>query len=251
MPVPVCIYHDTAALAADLARRIHTAALEAIDQRGRFHLALPGGSALQRLAEGFAARPGPDGRAWQIFWSDERAVPRDHADSNHALAQQLLFAHGHLPQAARYPVFDREPRPDPATAAHAYEQLLRQHLPANRPGWPVFDLILLGVGTDGHVASLFPGHPALETTDQAVVALRDAPKPPPQRVTFTLPLLNAARDILIVATGREKAGIVTRLTTASDVERTEPAARIRPSGNGPQWLVDQAAAPPTPEENTE
>jgi 6-phosphogluconolactonase len=131
-----------------------------------------------------------------FYWGDERAVPPDHPDSNYALAERLLL----VPLGARTPhaVRMEGESSDLAAAARAYDRLLP----------PALDLIILGVGDDGHVCSLFPGHRALTIEDERVVAITDAPKPPPQRLTLTLPYVCSSRRVWIVAIGSRKLPIL-------------------------------------------
>jgi 6-phosphogluconolactonase len=127
-----------------------------------------------------------------LYFGDERAVPPDHAESNYALAERLLLA----PLGAGAPSVERMKgeEPDLDAAARDYES----HLP------PAMDLIILGIGDDGHVCSLFPGHPALAIEDRRVIAIQDSPKPPPQRLTLTLPYVCASPNVWVVAIGSRK-----------------------------------------------
>ena len=206
---------DENSLAGILAARVVSAAAAAVAARGRFALAIPGGSVVQLLARGLAA---PVAAAhWHVFWTDERRVPLFDPQSNFRLAETEL-----LPKLAGAQV-----HPLRGSAAE-YETELRPFLP--------LDLVLLGVGEDGHVASLFPGNPATRETQHLVADVHGAPKQPPDRVTLTFPVLNAARQILVVAAGAGKAAIVGRLLSApGDL----PAHRL--SGS-PRWLLDRAAA---------
>jgi len=209
------ILADKAALANVLAARIVSAAAAALAARGRFALAIPGGSVVQLLAHGLAA---PVAAAnWHVFWTDERRVPLSDPQSNFRLAETEL-----LPKLAGAQV-----HPLRGSVAE-YEKELAPFLP--------LDLVLLGVGEDGHVASLFPGNPATQEPARLVADVHGAPKPPPDRVTLTFPVLNAARQILVVAARAGKAAVVGRgFAACGDL----PAQRL--SGS-PRWLLDRAAA---------
>ncbi len=211
--VEICA--DDISLANALAARVASAAAEALAARGRFSIAIPGGSAVALLARGLTA-PG-DAANWHVFWTDERRVPLSDPQSNYHLAKTEL-----LPKLAGAQI-----HPLQGSVAD-YETELRPFLP--------LDLVLLGVGEDGHVASLFPGNPATRETQRLVAEVRNAPKPPPDRVTLTFPILNAARQTLVVASGAGKAAIVGRIFSGPS---DWPAQRL--SGN-PRWLLDRAAA---------
>jgi 6-phosphogluconolactonase len=202
----------------------------AVAARGEFVLALAGGSTPRPLYERLAAAPYrhlPWDRV-HFFWGDERCVPPDHLDSNYRLAAEALLAHLDLrpEQIHRLP---GELAP-PAGAAQA-EAELRAFFADREPrdGSPVFDLILLGAGPDGHTASLFPGRPALEETQRWVVA-EDHPGRPPlvPRLTLTLPVLNAARAVLFLVAGVEKRPVV-------EHPERYPAGRVQ--GADVTWLV--------------
>ena len=206
---------DEILLAASLAARVASAAAAALAARGRFVLAIPGGSVVQLLARGLAA---PIAAAnGHVFWTDERRVPLSDPQSNFRLAETEL-----LPKLAGAQI-----HPLRGSAAE-YETELRPFLP--------LDLVLLGVGEDGHVASLFPGNPATRETQRLVAEVHNAPKPPPDRATLTFPVLNSARQIFVVASGAGKAAIVGRVFAAPG---NLPAQRL--SGS-PRWLLDRAAA---------
>ena len=178
-----------------LARRVENLAAGAFSERGRFAIALPGGSVatafLPRLARARVDWPRAD-----FFWGDERAVPPDHPDSNYGLSWSLWLRDAALPPARihRMPADEH----DLAAAARAYESLLPAAL----------DVALLGVGPDGHVCSLFPGHPLLQEETRLVAPITDSPKPPPQRLTLTLPALAAAHLLVVAAFGAAKAAVM-------------------------------------------
>lgn len=209
------VFNTPADLAAALAARVLAAAAEALAARGRFALAIPGGSVVPLFARGLAAPVAAE--HWHVFWTDERRVPLSDPQSNFRLAETKL-----LPKLAGAQV-----HPIRGSAAN-YEKELAPFLP--------LDLVLLGVGEDGHVASLFPGNPAARETARLVAEVHAAPKPPPDRATLTFPALNAARQILVVAAGAGKAAIVGRIFSAAG---DWPAQRLPGS---PRWLLDRAAA---------
>lgn len=211
----MAVFPTRAELAAALAARVLAAAAEAGAARGRFALAIPGGSVVHLFARGLAA---PVAAAnWHVFWTDERRVRLSDPQSNFRLADTELLPK--LAGAHFHPI---------RGAAADYENELRPFLP--------LDLVLLGVGEDGHVASLFPGNPATRETTRLVAEVYNAPKPPPDRATLTFPVLNAARQILVVAAGAGKADVVARVFSAPG---NLPVQRL--SGNL-RWLLDRAAA---------
>lgn len=171
-----------------------------LTRRERFRLVVTGGRSPVRLYQILSEQDAPWDRVdW--FWSDERAVPPDHPDSNYALvATHLLSRCDHDPSRVfRMP---GEERPLERAAEHHEETLLRV-VPDG-----VFDFVLLGMGEDGHVASLFPGHPTLLETERAVIAVHDSPKPPSDRLSLTLPWLARGRRILVLTSGTERERIV-------------------------------------------
>lgn len=235
------------ALAHALAERVRAAAAEAAAARGRFCLALPGGSVLGLLAEGLAGEAAVDARDWELFWTDERAVPADDPDSNARAAREALLPRLQLPSGRIHPM---EGGRGAEEGARTYEAELVQAFRLGADEWPRFDLVLLGVGEDGHVASLFPGHPALEETRRRAAAVHGAPKPPPDRMTLTLPVLNHARRIIVVAAGEAKAPVVARVLAGGEAAAALPAARLRPAGGELVWMLDRAAAAGLAEKET-
>ncbi len=220
---------------ADLfARRCASSAAHAIAARGAFSLFLPGGSAARALLRALSAAPLDWGRV-DIFWIDERAVPADHPDSNFGLARRLLGHRAAGTDARLHPMYGESG--DLAGEADAYARELEETL--GRP--PQADVILLGAGEDGHVCSLFPGSPALEERARWVLPVTDAPKPPPRRLTITMPVLEAARAVYVAAFGAAKAAPV-----ANAVRRSEPlsplAMVLRRPGRTCLLLDDAAAA---------
>lgn len=221
----------------DLARRfvqiVLHASQQAIDERGWFSIAIPGGSAAERLLPAFIPAPF-DWKAWDLFWVDERMVPDGDPEANIRLARTAWLDHVAFPPERIHPM--PGDAPNPAVAAAEYARLLRQ-----KAGQPArLDLVLLGMGEDGHVASLFPGHPLLRAWDRDVAVLDDAPKAPPRRMTLTLRALTNARRIVVFASGVAKAGAI---ADALGNEDSELPVALALMGQAPvTFLLDPAAA---------
>jgi len=235
----IVVLPTPAAVAERAADRVVAAARNAIRRRGRFRIALPGGSTPCTAYALLAAPPRVGMVDWsrvEFFWGDERAEPPDHADANYGLAWRLLLAR--LPGLRRTAVH-RMPadRDDLDRAAIAYQRELARAfgMTASAPRPPSLDLVWLGMGRDGHTASLFPGAWALR--ERRWVVATPAPGPHPKRLTLTLPIINAARAVLVVVTGVDKAPALRAIRSG---DRQLPAARLR--ARGTLWLVDADAA---------
>ena len=231
------IFPTTTELGTAAAALIAQASAEAIEQRGRFTVALSGGSLPGLIAPALLAgslRCRVEWPAWHVFFADERCVPLYHPDSNYRLACQQLFDFLPIPPAQIYPLAAPF---SPAPAAKAYQATLKKVF--KKATLPHFDLILLGMGPDGHTASLFPGHPLLSERKAWVAPILDAPKPPPERVTLTLPVLNAARAVVFIAAGANKAETLPQVLRPKS---TLPAGLVQPTSGNLHWLVDAAAA---------
>lgn len=222
------------AAARDLAERITTI----VAGEGRFTLALAGGNTPRPLYRLLAAEH-RDQIPWarvHLFWGDERYVPQDDPRSNYRLAREALLDHVPIPAENVHPM--STDFPDPDAAARAYEDMLRSRFASP---WPHFDTVLLGLGTDGHTASLFPGSPALEEQERWVVAVR-APVEPSLRLTLTLPVLNHAAQVSFLVAGEDKARALHRAFADAPHPRICPAAGVRPRSGDVIWWVDDAAA---------
>lgn len=237
MSVEFRVLPTPAALVEAAADRIVAVARNAIRRRGRFVVALSGGSTPRLVYPLLASSPRVDAVDWSrvsFFWGDERAVPPDHAESNYGVARTMLLEH--LP-GLRSDAVHRMPAdaPDRAAAATAYERTIRRLFAPNAPR---FDLIWLGMGPDGHTASLFPGaSPLGERLLLVVPATAPATMAVAHRMTFTLPLINAARSVLFVVAGADKARAVQSVRYGS---RELPAAQVR--ARSTLWLLDAHAA---------
>lgn len=224
------------AAADEFARR----ARDAVDSRGRFLVALAGGTTPWGAYTRLADRGGPYRtqvsweRTW-VFFGDERQVAPDHLDSNFRMASETLLRHVPVPEDQVHRI--RGENPDAHRAAEEYEAILRDVFRLGAGERPRFDLVLLGLGTDGHTASIYPGSPAARETVRLATAVDLDPGP--GRITLTLPVFNAAAAVLFLAGGAGKAEAARQvLSGASDL----PAARVRPGRGDLLWLVDRDAA---------
>lgn len=233
---------------AALAQRVVEASLEATARSGRFTLAVSGGKTPEGLFHllGGPRRPEVPWGATHLFWVDERAVPPEDPRSNFGATVGPLLGAGQLPPDRVHRI--RGELADPATAAGEYEGTLRRLLatpPAEPPA--TFDLVLLGIGPDGHTASLFPGSPALEVRDRWTAAV-PAPAVDPRvpRVTLTLPAINAAREVAFLVSGADKADALASILSAPPGAAVGlPAGRVRPRERL-TWFTDRLAAPRGP-----
>jgi 6-phosphogluconolactonase len=223
-----------AALADTFAQRCAEVAVRAVAARGTFALAIPGGSVADAFVPALAVAP-IDWQRTHLFWCDERAVPADHPDSNYGRARQLFSASGvhALPHMHPMP----SDSADLDVAADAYGRVLEDH--TGRP--PTLDLLLVGVGEDGHICSLFPGHRALGERTRSVVAVEDAPKPPPRRLTVTMPVVERARTLCVAAFGSEKAPVMRG--ALDDPMADTPVARALRAARDTWVMLDDQAAP--------
>jgi 6-phosphogluconolactonase len=247
----VIVHRDAALLAKAVAARLVTRLVDAVAARGTASLVLTGGGIGTAVLAELAAAPARDAVDWRhvdIWWGDERFLPAGHEERNETGARAALLDHVDVDPARVHPMPgpDGPDGDDPEAAAARYAALLRAATrPEDHGPVPSFDILLLGIGPEGHIASLFPGMPALYD-QRPVVAVRGAPKPPPTRLSLTLPAINAAREIWILAAGAEKAGAVAlALSDAGPVQVPAAAARGR---QRTLFLLDREAAAQVPPE---
>ena len=222
------------------------AAARAIGERGRFTLALAGGSTPRPLYQALAATPGIDWNRWLLFFGDERTVPPDHAESNFRMVKEAWLDPLAVAGSSALPHFFRMAgEEEPVAASYAYAKEIQANVPSTPEAGtgqrPRFDFILLGMGADGHTASLFPGTGALHERRRLVVA-NPVPKLATIRLTFTYPLLNAARAILFLVSGADKAPALRAVLGAEDMHLRYPSQGVRPRRGVVTWVVDGAAA---------
>jgi len=222
---------DLSALARAAAGAVAERAARAVAERGAFRLALAGGTTPRALYALLADPRGPwrgriDWRRVEVVFGDERCVPPDHPDSNDRMARAALL--DHVPLRAVLRIQGELPADE---AARRYQAALAERWGAGAP--PALDLVLLGLGADGHTASLFPGSPALDERQRwvaGVPAAQAGTAPRVDRVSLTLPMLDAARAVLFLVAGAEKAEALSRLLAPRGGEPSIPAARVRPAG---------------------
>ena len=237
------VWRDAAQLSARAAELFTEIALRSIEERGRFAVALSGGSTPKALYSFLADRAHQDSLAlaWpstHIFWTDERCVPPLDPQSNYRMAREALLMHVPVPDEQIYRMRGED---EPALAAALYASILESEFGALVP---VFDLILLGMGTDAHTASIFPHSPLLKDSsrDQTVAAIY-VEKLSAWRLTLTLRVLNHARNIIFLVSGVDKAEPLRKVFASVERDEELPARFVRPlEGEPPVWLVDEDAA---------
>jgi 6-phosphogluconolactonase len=237
----ITVVDDAAALADTAARAVLEIALEAVKARRRFTVALAGGGTPRATYERLAQTPFREQMPWSSTWAffgDERGVPPDHPDSNYRMANSALLSKVPIPaeQVARI----RGEADDPEAAAADYARVMTEVFGSRRGELPMFDLILLGMGVDGHTASLFPGSPVLKEVFRSVAAVHAGAASIPQRFTFTFPLINAAAHVMFLVAGAEKTKVVK--AALSEPGSGLPASMVRPTTGRLVWLLDRPAA---------
>jgi 6-phosphogluconolactonase len=242
-PIPepeAIICRDLSDLNARAADRFVARAGKAVTATGRFAVALSGGSTPKGLYELLASPPFRERVAWSgvhLFWGDERCVPPDHPQSNYRMAEEALLAKVPIPaQNVHRMAGEKEPR----QAAAEYEGSLKTFIQPAPCALPSFDLILLGLGEDGHTASLFPDTEALDETESLAAACY-VEQLRAYRLTLTLPVLNAAAEVVFLVSGRSKAPVVKEILKSKVASRL-PAAQIRPRSGRLTWFITHDAA---------
>lgn len=228
---------QAAAKAADIFKSI---VVETLEQRSACHVALSGGTTPRSMYHHLADHSLGDVVPWskvEVYFGDERDVPQDDVDSNFGMAQRVLLDNTPIDWSRVHAM--RADAEDIDAASREYEAAIRHFVPVGPNGIPQFDLIMLGMGGDGHVASLFPHTDVLEEP-QRLIAACHVPVLGRKRMTFTFPLINSARNILLLVTGDDKAEVVERVFKHSDQDL--PAARVCPQHGTLHVVLDAAAA---------
>lgn len=238
----VRIVADPDALNRAAAGEFVARARRAVQAFGRFSVALAGGSTPRGLYALLAGAPYRNRIRWErvhVFWTDERCVPSDHPESNFRMAHECLLSRVPMPDANIHQV--QTGRGDPAFVARAYERTIRKWFRLPSGAFPEFDLVVLGLGEDGHTASLFPNAKALHETRRLVIDTAGG-RPNVARVTLSVPVLNHAQRLLWLVAGASKASVVRRVLREPARCDELPAQRVHPSHGTSLWLVDREAA---------
>jgi 6-phosphogluconolactonase len=239
--MPITIHqHDGTKLPRSVCEYVGPLARDAIAARGLFTIALSGGSMPKVLgAAGGLSSLNTDWSKWFVFFSDERCVELTHDDSNYKACTEHFFAKVAIPASQ---IFKIDPSLPPLQAAAAYNTHLVRLWGKKMPS---FDLMMLGMGQDGHTASLFPGRPLVGENQLFVASITDSPKPPSSRITLTLPVLNNSKQVCFIATGESKAPLlpeILALRTLGSSQSQLPAALVRPTSGNLHWFIDGTAA---------
>lgn len=237
----IIICADAEELSQKAAERFIRLAQDAIARSGRFIVALSGGSTPRALYS-LLASPGYNERIqWNkihLYWGDERCVPPHHPDSNFLMVQETLLANITIPRENFHRIAAEF---EPAAAAADYQEQIQKLFQLSPGALPRFDLILLGLGEDGHTASLFPGNAALDDKQHIVIATY-VDKLNAHRVTLTLPVINRAAEIVFLVAGQDKSSVVKQIIGESADGPALPAARVRPASGRLVWLITKDAA---------
>jgi 6-phosphogluconolactonase len=238
----IIVCDDRDALYVEAATRFVAAARDAIAERGRFMVALSGGSTPKALFELLATDAWRDQVDWSkthLFWGDERFVPKDHADSNYRMAREALISKVEIPEGNVHRVQTEGGKPD--EVASVYAQTLRQTFGLGDDGVPRFDLIHLGLGDDGHTASMFPGTTAMHETERIVVAVW-VEKFQTHRVTMTPVVLDNAAEVQFLVAGASKVDVVPQVIRGPYEPDRLPSQTVRPTDGTLRWILDRDAA---------
>jgi 6-phosphogluconolactonase len=240
--VEVRVAADEAALSREAAEELVRLAQEAARARGRFSVALAGGSTPRALYALLGSEPYRSRVPWaevHVFWGDERCVSPDRPESNFRMAQEALLARVPVPATHIHRIIGESG--DPAAAAQEYERTLRAWFRVQDGAVPSFDLVLLGLGEDGHTASLFP-HAAAAREERRLAVETRGGSPSLPRVTLTVPVLARARRLVWLVAGARKASVVRQVLEGPEQLEALPAQRVRPTAGTSLWLLDREAA---------
>jgi 6-phosphogluconolactonase len=241
MSTSVHTYPDTAALVAAAGERLAEEIVSLVDFRGRAQIVLTGGGTGIGILSKLASSDRIDWSKVHLFWGDDRYVPEDDDERNYKQAREALLHLVGIPAANVHamPASDGEFGDDLDAAALAYEHVLAANAEPGEPT-PYFDVHLLGMGGEGHINSLFPHTPAVREADRMVVGVSDSPKPPPRRITLTLPAIQRSREVWLIVSGGAKADAVAAAVGGADPVDVPAAGAV--GRDTTVWLLDEEAA---------
>ncbi|KAI4461579.1 6-phosphogluconolactonase [Holotrichia oblita] len=228
----IIVANGTAEVESNLKNILEDVSKVSIEEKNIFKIGISGGSALKYFTNAVLAMR-KDFSKWKIFFCDERVVPEDSEDSTYGTVKRGLLMKNIFKDEQFIKI---KPDLNASEAAKEYIQQMEQYF--KKGAVPEFDVLLLGMGPDGHICSLFPGHKLLDETSVWVAPIEDSPKPPPCRITLTLPVVNNARNCIFVATGEDKADIAKKVLIDKDEQL--PAARVQPNSGNLYWIVEKA-----------
>lgn len=243
----VIVHPDRQSLAAAVAARFITKVVDLVDEFEEASIVLTGGTMGSAVLQAINENPARDSIDWSrvnVWWGDERWVPAGHPDRNETEARRVLLDHVALDPARVHPFAASDSGIELDDAADAYALEIATHSPANA-NMPHFDIMFLGVGPDGHVASLFPDRGGIRELEKTVISVRRSPKPPPERLSLTLPVINSAARVWLVVAGADKASAL-GLTLAGVSLNEVPAAGVE-GRRKTLFFVDAEAAAEVPE----
>ncbi len=241
MKPEILVSKNAEALAEDAAKKILEIGNKAIQSGGRFCVALSGGTTPRAVYTLLATPAFKDKIDWtkvHLFWGDERSVIPSHPDSNYRMAKEALLSKINIPEENIHRVQSEE---DPLLASGAYEEELKNFFELGDVEFPVFDLILLGLGDDGHTASLFPGSDALREKEMLVTD-NFVKKFNTHRITFTFPVINNAGCVMFLVSGATKTKMIKRVLENTEPNEILPSQMIKPVHGRLLWMLDEAAA---------
>ncbi len=241
MSASVHTYPDTAALVAAAGERLAEEIVSVVEFRGRAMIVLTGGGTGIGMLSKLVESDRIDWSKVHLFWGDDRYVPQDDDERNYKQAREALLDRVDIPAANVHPMpaSDGEFGEDLDAAALGYEQVLAANAEPGEPT-PYFDVHLLGMGGEGHINSLFPDTPAVRETSRMVVGVSDSPKPPPQRITLTLPAIQRSREVWLIVSGAAKADAVAAAIGGADPVDVPAAGAV--GRDATVWLLDEEAA---------
>jgi 6-phosphogluconolactonase len=237
----ITVYNTPPEIADAAAYSLMTEIRKKVDLTEKFYLAVSGGSTPKILFERLSKQPFRQDILWQflhIFWVDERCVPPGHEESNYGMTKKNLLDHVNIPAEN---IHRMKGEAEPRQEASRYAEEIKKHIPI-KLGFPSFDWILLGMGSDGHTASLFPGKKLIMSAEN-ICGTAVHPQSGQNRITLTDKVINNASAISFLVTGKDKAGILTRIIKKQSGYKSFPAAAVTPVFGTLEWLVDREAYP--------